>query len=66
MLIEPTETEGKDVLDAFCDAMIKIAKLAKENPDEIKKCPQNTLRGRLDDVLAAKTPVLTFAKLKCS
>ena len=56
IMIEPTETESKETLDAFCDAMIAIAKEAKENPQRIKDAPLSTPVGRLDEVLAARKP----------
>jgi glycine dehydrogenase subunit 2 len=54
LMIEPTECEGQETLDAFADAMIEIARLAEENPDELRKCPVNTPVGRLDEVGAAR------------
>jgi glycine dehydrogenase subunit 2 len=59
LMIEPTETESKQTLDDFCEAMIAIAKTAEENPEQIKKCPQTTPVGRLDEVAAARQPILT-------
>ena len=56
IMIEPTETESKETLDAFCDAMIAIAKEAEENPDRVKGAPYTTPVKRLDDVLAARKP----------
>jgi glycine dehydrogenase subunit 2 len=58
MMIEPTETESKETLDAFIDAMIEIAQLAETDPDAIKKSPQTTPVGRLDQVAAARKPDL--------
>lgn len=54
IMIEPTETESKETLDAFCDAMIEIAKLAETSPAEVTKCPRTTPVSRLDDVRAAR------------
>jgi len=54
LMIEPTETENKGTLDAFVDAMLKIAKEAREEPDLLHAAPQKTLFGRLDEVKAAK------------
>ncbi|MDD3954394.1 MAG: aminomethyl-transferring glycine dehydrogenase subunit GcvPB [Lentisphaeria bacterium] len=59
LMIEPTETESKQTLDDFCEAMIAIAKTAEENPEQIKQCPKSTPVGRLDEVAAARQPVLT-------
>jgi glycine dehydrogenase subunit 2 len=54
MLIEPTETESLESLDAFADAMISIAKEAENNPDLVKNAPHTTPLNRLDDALAAR------------
>jgi glycine dehydrogenase subunit 2 len=56
IMIEPTETESKETLDAFCEAMISIAKEAKETPDLVKSAPLTTPVKRMDDVLAARKP----------
>ncbi len=58
MMIEPTETESKDLLDGFCDAMISIAKECENNPDVVKGAPVFTFRKRLDEARAAKEPIL--------
>ena len=58
LMIEPTETESKQVLDSFADAMIKIAKEAHTNPELLKSAPHNTPVGRMDEVKAAKELVL--------
>jgi glycine dehydrogenase subunit 2 len=58
LMIEPTETESKENLDAFVEAMIKIAEEAKHNPEVLKNAPHNTPFGRLDEVKAAKELVL--------
>jgi glycine dehydrogenase subunit 2 len=54
LMVEPTETESKETLDAFCDAMIEIARLVDSDPDSIRSAPRNTPVGRLDEVKAAK------------
>ncbi|MDR0363262.1 MAG: aminomethyl-transferring glycine dehydrogenase subunit GcvPB [Planctomycetota bacterium] len=59
LMIEPTETEAKEDLDAFADAMIRIAREAEENPDILHAAPTRTKVGRLDETLAARKPVLT-------
>ena len=64
LMIEPTENESKETLDAFIAVMRKIAEEAKTNPDEVKSSPHNTPIGRVDDVLAAKHPVTTYRQLK--
>ncbi len=52
MMIEPTETESKESLDDFINAMRKIAKQAEENPNSLQNSPRNTPVGRLDEVKA--------------
>jgi glycine dehydrogenase subunit 2 len=58
LMIEPTETENKDSLDEFADALIKIAQEAHTQPDLLKQAPHNTPVARLDEVKAAKDLVL--------
>lgn len=58
LMIEPTETESKQAIDAFCDALIKIAQEAKENPQLLKDAPHNTPVRRLDEVKAVREPRL--------
>lgn len=61
MLIEPTETEGKETLDAFVGTMKKIAKDAADGKkDEFHAFPLSTPRRRLDEVKAARQPVLKW------
>ena len=60
IMIEPTETENLETLDRFIDAMIKIAKEAKENPEVLKTAPHNTIVKRVDEARAVKMPVLTW------
>ena len=60
MMIEPTETEDKATLDAFCDAMKRIALEARQNPELVKTAPHTLPVGRLDGVLAARKPNLQF------
>ena len=48
LMIEPTETESKETLDAFADAMIEIARLVRESPQQIKDAPVSTALSRLD------------------
>src|SRR3989338_7458450 len=54
MLIEPTETESKQVLDTFVDAMIAILEEAKTDPDKVKQAPHTMPVKRLDEVKAAR------------
>lgn len=63
IMIEPTETESKETLDAFCDAMIQIAKEAEENPEIVQEAPHSTVVGRLDETTAARKPILRYQKL---
>jgi glycine dehydrogenase subunit 2 len=58
LMIEPTETENKDTLDAFAEALIKIAQEAKTEPELLHKAPVNTKFGRMDEVKAARELVL--------
>jgi glycine dehydrogenase subunit 2 len=62
IMIEPTETESKETLDTFCDAMIAIAREAKESPDCVKNAPLTTPVSRLDEVLAARKPDVAWKK----
>jgi len=61
LMIEPTETESKETLDAFAEAMIAIAKEARENPELLKTAPHNAPVKRLDEVRAAKDLHLCYA-----
>ena len=58
LMIEPTETENKDTLDRFADALIKIAEEAKSQPDLLHNAPITTKFGRMDEVKAARELVL--------
>jgi len=58
MMIEPTETESKETLDAFIAAMIGIAELAESDPEAFAEFPATTPVSRLDEVLAARKPDL--------
>lgn len=62
MMIEPTETESKETLDAFIDAMIQIAKEVEENPEIVQNAPHTTVINRLDETKAARKPVLRYYK----
>jgi len=55
IMIEPTETESKETLDAFIEAMIEIARLAETAPDKLKAAPTTTPVSRPDDVAAVKS-----------
>ena len=60
IMIEPTESESKQVLDEFVDTMLKIAREIEENPDEVLKSPRKTPIKKVDETLAARHPDLTF------
>ena len=60
IMIEPTETESKAVLDGFIETMLKIAREIEENPEEVLKSPQTTPIKKVDETLAARHPDLTF------
>ena len=60
LMIEPTETETHETLDAFADAMIAIAREAREEPALVKSAPHTTPVGRLDEARAARRPVLRW------
>jgi len=62
LMIEPTETESKETLDQFIEAMIQIAKEAEEVPEKVKNAPYETPVRRLDEVRAARKPVLKWQK----
>ena len=60
IMIEPTETESRETLDEFIDAMIKISKEASENPQVLKEAPHDTLVRRPDETKAARSPVVKY------
>jgi len=60
MMIEPTETESKETLDAFIAAMIDLADLAETDPDVFSAMPTTTAVSRLDEVRAARQPDLAY------
>ena len=62
LMIEPTENESKETIDAFINVMHTIAAEAKSDPELVKTAPHNTPIGRVDDVLAAKHPITTYWK----
>ncbi|MCP2520505.1 aminomethyl-transferring glycine dehydrogenase subunit GcvPB [Candidatus Aminicenantes bacterium AC-708-M15] len=62
LMIEPTETESKQELDEFIQAMRKIAQEAKENPELLKSAPHKTPVRRLDEVRAARNLILKWSK----
>jgi glycine dehydrogenase subunit 2 len=60
LMVEPTETETKETLDAFCDAMLAIAREAAEDVTLLKEAPHDRPVRRLDEVRAAKNPVVKY------
>lgn len=62
LMIEPTETEPKEELDAFCDAMLAIAAECEERPELVRTAPHTTPVRRLDEARAARTPVLRWSR----
>lgn len=60
LMIEPTETETPETLDGFIEAMLAIAREAKEEPDLVKSAPHSTPVSRLDEARAARKPVLRW------
>ncbi len=60
MMIEPTETESRETLDAFVDALLAIADEAANEPDKVRNAPYTTVISRLDEVKAARNPVLKW------
>jgi glycine dehydrogenase subunit 2 len=62
MMIEPTETESPETLDYFIDVMREIAQKADTDPESLKNAPNNTYVTRLDEVKAARNPVLKWTE----
>ncbi|MGW9856072.1 glycine cleavage system P protein (glycine dehydrogenase) subunit 2 [Staphylococcus hominis] len=63
MMIEPTETESKETLDYFIDAMLQIADEVENDPDKVLEAPHTTIIDRLDETTAARKPILKFEDL---
>lgn len=64
LMVEPTDTESRQEIDEFIEAMKHIAKEAKEDPDMLHSAPHNTKVGRLDEVRAARIPILRWTPKK--
>lgn len=62
LMIEPTETESKETLDEFIEAMQQIAREAETSPELLKSAPHDTIVKRLDEVKAVRKPVLRYVK----
>lgn len=60
LMVEPTDTECREELDLFIEAMKAIARECRENPDLVRQAPHTTRIGRLDEVTAARKPVLRW------
>ena len=60
LMIEPTESESKETLDSFIEAMILISKEAEENPDILKTAPHDTIVRRPDETKAARNPIVKY------
>jgi glycine dehydrogenase subunit 2 len=60
LMVEPTETESRETMDYFIQAMLDIASEALENPDMVKAAPHTTVVGRLDEARAARQPDLRW------
>jgi glycine dehydrogenase subunit 2 len=60
LMIEPTETESKESLDEFAEALLQISREAKSQPELLRAAPTTTPVGRLDEVAAARNPVLCY------
>ena len=60
LMIEPTETESKQTLDAFADAMAQIIEEARSDPELLHSAPHTSPVTRLDEVKAARNPVLCY------
>jgi glycine dehydrogenase subunit 2 len=63
LMIEPCETEPPASVDALCEAFLQIAEEVERDPEKVKTAPHTTMIGRLDDVRAARQPVLTCRDL---
>jgi len=62
LMIEPTETQSKESLDEFADALLQIAEEARTQPELLKNAPHTAPVTRLDDVKAAREPVLRYKR----
>ncbi|MCK5130356.1 MAG: aminomethyl-transferring glycine dehydrogenase subunit GcvPB [Clostridiales bacterium] len=61
MMVEPTETESIETLDHACDVLLSIARIAKEDPQQLHDAPVTTVISRLDEVEAARNPILRYS-----
>jgi glycine dehydrogenase subunit 2 len=63
-MIEPTESESLEELDLFIDAMRSIAREVEETPELVKSAPHSTRVSRLDEVQAARKPILRWRPIE--
>ena len=61
LMIEPTETESREAVERFAEALIAIAREAEQDPDLLPVAPQSAPIGRLDEATAARRPVLRWS-----
>ena len=61
-MIEPTETESKQTLDRFVEALLAIDEEAGRDPESVRQAPRTTPVGRLDEVTAAREPNLSWRR----
>ena len=59
-MVEPTETESRESLDALTDIFVKLAEKAHEDPEYLHNAPYTTMIGRPDEARAARTPVIRY------
>ena len=62
LMLEPTETESKDTIDAVCETLLSLYDLAKQDPEALRRAPEHTVIGRPDEVTAARSPVVRWKK----
>ncbi len=62
LMIEPTETESLETIDAFIEAMIEIRNESRQEPARLKAAPTKTIIGRVDETAAARKPILRWMK----
>jgi glycine dehydrogenase subunit 2 len=60
LMVEPTETEAKETLDAFAEAMLQIVREARDDPEVVRSAPHGRPVGRLDEVRAARQPIVRY------
>jgi glycine dehydrogenase subunit 2 len=66
LMIEPTETESPESVEALCQAFLAIAEEAERDPETVLHAPHRTFVSRLDETRAARQPILTFADLRAA